>query len=46
MKDLLPGFAILFISLSLASLLIPSILLDRDDRREAKRKAQAIITDE
>jgi hypothetical protein len=46
MKELLPGIAILFISLMLASLVIPSILLDRGDRREAKRKARGIITEE
>src|SRR5262249_15919080 len=40
MKELLPGLGILFISLMLASLVIPSVLLDRDDRREAKRKAR------
>ena len=41
MRELLPGIAILFISLILASLAIPSILLDRNDRREATRKAQS-----
>jgi hypothetical protein len=41
MKDLLTVLSFLFMTLVLMCMLIPSILLDLDDRREAKRKAQA-----
>jgi hypothetical protein len=40
-KDTITAICIVYLTLMLLSLLIPSLLLDRDDRREAKRKAGA-----
>ena len=45
MKDTLTAICIVYLTVMLLSLLIPSLLLDRDDRREAKRKAGAIRPD-
>jgi hypothetical protein len=39
-KDTITAICIIYLTLMLLSALIPSLLLDRDDRREAKRKAR------
>jgi hypothetical protein len=41
MKDLLTVLAFLFTTLLLMGALIPSLLLDREDRREQRRKEQS-----
>lgn len=40
MKDTITAICIIYLTLMLLSGLIPSLLLDRDERREAKRKAR------
>jgi uncharacterized membrane protein YsdA (DUF1294 family) len=41
-KDTITALGIIYVTLMVLSLLIPSFLLDRDDRREAKRKARGV----
>lgn len=45
MKETIAVLGFLFMTVVLMSLLIPSILLDMDDRREARRKARGGVRD-